>query len=380
MGGRTLKRFLRKRILVATAYVAAAIALAWTTWLAGVEGLAQQAHDLRWRFVLFAIAADVAAYVCQAMRWRLLLGTVGDLPLLRAAQAVYVGLFASEVLPMRPGDGIRAWLAARTLNTPVSAVVPSIIVERFFDGLLLSAAVGIVSLSMPLPSGFAAGARILGGAILLFAAVLGYAAAHARDNVRGESGNSSAARPAWIRTIAGEIASGIRAIGIARNTIVAFVLSMLLMIGQIAAFWLAMRAAAIDRSFLIAAAVLTLVRLGTVVPNAPANAGTFQVFTILGLTMFGVDRASAAAFSIVAFLILTIPLWLIGGVALAGAGTSLVALRASASGGVERGEMHDRGGVVASAHPVTVLPRGFDVNSSARTGTGVAPSVGRGVR
>jgi uncharacterized protein (TIRG00374 family) len=266
--------------------------------------------------------------MCQAMRWRLLLGAVGDISLLRAARAVYVGLFASEVLPMRPGDGIRAWLAARTLHSSVSAVVPSIIVERFFDGLLLSAAVGIVSLSMPLPRGFAAGARILGGAILVFAGLLAYAAAHAEHN-NNQSPDSSAARPAWIRTIASEIACGIRAIGLARNTIAAFALSILLTIGQMAAFWLAMRAAAIDRPFLVAAAVLTLVRLGTVVPNTPANAGTFQVFTILGLTMFGVDRTSAAAFSIVAFLILTIPLWLIGGLALAGAGTSLVALRTS---------------------------------------------------
>ena len=134
-----------------------------------------------------------------------------------------------------------------------------------------------------------------------------------------------------MRTLASEIATGIHAIGMSRNTIAAFALSMLLMIGQIAAFWLAMRAATIDRSFLVAAAVLALVRLGTVVPNAPANAGTFQVFTILGLGMFGVDRASAAAFSMVAFLILTIPLWLIGGLALAGAGTSLVALRTLSS-------------------------------------------------
>ena len=258
--------------------------------------------------------------MCQAMRWRLLLRGVGDIPFLRAAQAVYVGLFASEVLPMRPGDGIRAWLAARTLGSSVAAVVPSIIVERFFDGLLLSAAVSIASLSMPLPSGFATGARILGGAIVVFAGVLGYAAAHARRNARSEA------------TVASEIAAGIHAIGMSRHTIAAFALSMLLMIGQMAAFWLAMRAAAIDRSFLVAAAVLTLVRLGTVVPNAPANVGTFQVFTILGLAMFGVDRASAAAFSIVAFLILTIPLWLIGGLALAGAGTSLVALRTLSRG------------------------------------------------
>ena len=43
-------------------------------------------------------------------------------------------------------------------------------------------------------------------------------------------------------------------------------------------------------SFWHGTAVLLIVRLGTAVPSAPSNVGTYQFFTIVGLTMFGVGR------------------------------------------------------------------------------------------
>jgi hypothetical protein len=40
--------------------------------------------------------------------------------------------------------------------------------------------------------------------------------------------------------------------------------------------------------------------------------GTFQFFTVLGLTLFGADKTTAAGFSVAVFVILTVPLWAIG--------------------------------------------------------------------
>jgi hypothetical protein len=51
--------------------------------------------------------------------------------------------------------------------------------------------------------------------------------------------------------------------------------------------------------------------LGTLVPSAPANVGSYQFFTVLGLTLFGVEKATAAGFSLVVFTVLTAPLWAI---------------------------------------------------------------------
>lgn len=70
-------------------------------------------------------------------------------------------------------------------------------------------------------------------------------------------------------------------------------------------------------------AVALIVRLGTMVPGPPSNIGTYQFFTVIGLSLFGVDRALAAGFSFVVFFVLTFPLWVIGTLAFLKCGLSL---------------------------------------------------------
>jgi hypothetical protein len=69
--------------------------------------------------------------------------------------------------------------------------------------------------------------------------------------------------------------------------------------------------------------VFIIVHLGTLVPTAPANLGSYQFFTVLGLTLFGVEKAAAAGFSLVVFAVLTAPLWVIGLWALGSSGLTL---------------------------------------------------------
>jgi uncharacterized membrane protein YbhN (UPF0104 family) len=92
-------------------------------------------------------------------------------------------------------------------------------------------------------------------------------------------------------------------------------------------FWLVMRAYGLDLPFPAGVAVILIVHLGTAVPNAPANIGTYQFFTVTGLTLFGVDKSSAAGFSLAVFAILTLPLWALGSWALGRSGLTLLAVR-----------------------------------------------------
>ena len=108
------------------------------------------------------------------------------------------------------------------------------------------------------------------------------------------------------------LAVEVQEIGNARTTAPAFVLSASMLLLQALSFWLVMRAYCLHLSFLAGAAIFLIVHLGNALPSAPASIGTYQFFTILGLTIFGVDKDTAAGFSIVVFAILTIPLWAIG--------------------------------------------------------------------
>ena len=79
-----------------------------------------------------------------------------------------------------------------------------------------------------------------------------------------------------------------------------------------------------------AAAVYIIMRLGTVIPNAPGNAGLYQFFCVLGLGLFNVPKSTAVGFSLMMFGVLTLPLLIGGFVAVALTGLKLEDIRSRA--------------------------------------------------
>ena len=311
-------------------YVIAAVCMVWVFRDMPFGSIWGRVQQLRWTSVALAVAVDVLGYVSQGIRWRLLLRPVGSLSWLDAMQAIYAGLFASEVLPMRPGDLVRAHAVAPRLRTDVSAVLPSIMVERLFDGIWLAAGVGLTAMLVPLPRDLIRAGNVLGLVIFLatalFIAVVLGGSSGQPVNVPVDPiafGRRRTATIAWLN----ELRDGARKIGLRRETYVAFGLSLALLAGQILAFWLVMRADSLDVDLWVAAATLMVVHLGTAVPGAPANVGTYQFFCVVGLMLFGIDKTVAGAFSVVVFVVLTVPLWLLGAVALGRTGVSLNVLR-----------------------------------------------------
>src|SRR5262245_9159076 len=116
----------RRKVL---GYTLAILGLAWVLHNIGPGRLAKNLVIRDWRFVPAAVVADVLSYVAQAYRWRLLLSPVGQISVMGAIEAVYTGLFFNEILPMRPGELVRALIAGRLLDVRLSAVLPSVAVE-----------------------------------------------------------------------------------------------------------------------------------------------------------------------------------------------------------------------------------------------------------
>lgn len=300
-------------------YLIAAACLAWVFHDVQVEPMLHSVRDLRWAWVVLAIAADVLSYVTQGLRWKLLLTPVGNLAWLDATQAIYAGLFASEVLPMRPGEVLRAFVVSRRLNANVSQVFPSIVVERLFDGMWLALGVGIAATLVPLPRGLLRAGDVLGVLILVATALFLY------EVFRPRYGDVPVTHEPPGRLA--RFRQGFQQIGRRREAYFAFGLSLILLSAQVLAFWLVMRAYGLDVSFWVGATVLMLVHLGTAIPNAPANVGTFQFFCVVALTLFGIDKSVATGFSVVVFVVLTIPLWLLGFLALGRFGSALASIR-----------------------------------------------------
>ncbi len=104
---------------------------------------------------------------------------------------------------------------------------------------------------------------------------------------------------------------------------------------QVVSVFALMKAYGLDLSFWVAGGVLTLVRLSTVVPNAPGNLGLINLACVMALGIFEVEKTDAKTFSIILFVALTLPLLIGGAVATALTGVNIGELRDRARRSVE---------------------------------------------
>ena len=305
-----------RRLRPLLGYAVAAACLVWVFHGVRLGEILPRVAGMRWGWVALAIGCDVASYLCQGVRWTLLLRPTGRLPVWRTTQAIYAGLFTNEIVPLRAGELVRAYLVSRWIGRDVFSIVPSMAVERLCDGVWTAIAVGATALLVTLPRDLLHGEEVLGIAVLAGTALFAYLALRARPEPRGRLGR-----------LFGRFAEGLRTIGLSRGLGLAFLASAGILLFEILAFWLVLRAYGIPLSLWAGAAVLLIVHLGTALPNAPSNLGTYQLFTVVGLSLFRIDKTLATGFSLVVFVLLTVPLWAIGLVAIGRSGMTLGAIR-----------------------------------------------------
>lgn len=283
-----------------------------------------------WWYVVPAIAFDILTYILQGMRWAQLLKPVGRVRPMRATQAIYAGLFANELVPLRFGEILRAFLVSRWLGSRVARVVPSLAVERFLDAFWLAVGIGLAAILVPLPRRLVDASDVLGGLVLVAAALFAWVVWRKERELEQGTTREAPRSRLWMRCSAmlAFLAGGLREIGIGKNLLNAALLSVGMIFCQAVAVWLLMLAYGFRLPIVSGVVVFLIVRLGTAIPNAPANIGSFQLFTVLALGLFSVEKTAAAGFSIVDFAVLTVPLWILGLLALAKSGTSLKAIRA----------------------------------------------------
>src|SRR5262252_921611 len=313
----------------AVGWLLAAAGLIWVLHDVNLSRLPGQLAGIDWRWIALAMVCDVLSYLVQAVRWQLLLGPVGKINLLEAMQAIYAGLFTNEVLPMRPGEFVRSYIASRWMGAGFVTILPSIILERLFDGVWIATGIGLAAIFAPLPEDLIEAGETFGAVVALFVVLFIYLVLR-----RPRRGGRPADRgmPRWkpLRAIAGlfrRLSEGLREASRTKEFYLAFALSLPFLALQAITLWMIMLGYGLRLSIWVGVVVYVIVSLGTALPNTPANIGSYQFLTVLGLTLFGVDKTTAAGFSLVAFTILSLPLLIMGLLALSRSGMSLAAIR-----------------------------------------------------
>ena len=311
-------------VFQAAGYAVSAICLVWVMHKYDWHQLIPTIQQLDFRWVLLAIGADLAVYISHGWRWKTLLEPVVRLRLWRTVQAIYIGLFANEVLPLRTGEVIRCYLLAHWNNLRISLSLASAAVERLIDGFWMVAAFLITAgLVRRIPKDLTILVQIVTAFLIVGAILLVWIVAHKHE------AHAAIAESRWAATLR-HIVEGLSLMGNPQTISKTAGISLIYLFLQFLSVWALMKADGLDLSFWAAAGVLTLVRFGTVVPNAPGNVGLFQVAVVVALRLFDVEKNDATNFSFIMFFALTIPLLIGGAIATALTGLNISELRARA--------------------------------------------------
>ena len=273
-------------------YCLSAACLFWVLHGYPLGELLPNLRTLDYRWVSVAVIADLTVYVCHGWRWNTLLAPVARLRLWRTVQAIYIGLFANEILPLRVGELIRCYLLAHWNDLRLSLALASAALERLIDGFwMLIAFLITASYVKSIPEKLTILVQVLGALVLVGAGLLIWVVRHKQH------AHAAIRENRWASSLR-HIVEGVHLMGSTRTLARTGLISLLYLMLQYFTVYALMKAYGLDLSFWVAAGVLTIVRLATVVPNAPGNVGLINVACVMALRLFDVERNDATTFSI----------------------------------------------------------------------------------
>jgi len=246
--------------------------------------------SVKWEWVLLAVVLELAVYLVQAWRWITILSPVERPGFWETVQAIYIGLFASDVLPLRPGEVIRGYLLTVWAEIPISLTLTSMVIERVLDGLWLVGAFWVVASLMSLPRWLVDVAQATAAIVAVLAAVFLYIL------FRKQHAHTLLSSRTWGGRFVHAL-DQIHNLGSWRTLARAFGITTLYWVVQILPVWALFRSYDMDLSIWAAAAVLVIKSIGTVIPSAPSNLGVMHSVVRHSLTLFGVELNVAVELS-----------------------------------------------------------------------------------
>ncbi len=228
------------------------------------------------------------------------------MPWVEVWRATAAGYMANNLLPARGGELARALLARSLIRIPLATSLASIALERILDGVVI---VGLLLLAIAFPGQPAASSasleRVSGAAWI---AALAFAGALAAAFAVTRAGPEQWARllafvPERFRARTAHFRERTRA-GMAALVIPAVaarlaVWSLILWTVNAAAFYTAFLAFRLGPLPPTSAwLVQGIVALGLVAPSAPGFFGSFEAFSRIGLSIYGVPPSGAVSFAV----------------------------------------------------------------------------------
>jgi len=255
-------------------------------------------------YFFLAIFITLIAFLLRAIRWKILLNPLRNLPLSMVFNATMIGFMCNYTLPARVGEVIRAYLIGTRGNISKSAAFATIIVERVMDIFILSLFTAIILIFFPVPGYFkkiGAAIVILNTLIFIILLVIRNKSAVFIRIIEKPLSMFGEKIKEKIKTFLFSFIKGLKILENRSNFLLAAVFS--LGIWSITGLLIYVLFFSFPIRLPLYAAFLDMIILtfGIMIPSTSGFIGTFQFFTKEGLMIFHVDPNIALSYSILLY-------------------------------------------------------------------------------
>lgn len=284
-----------------------AVSAALLAWIAAVTDwpvVFGMLGRINYWFLLPVTALMVGHYFLRAWRWKYLLPAGASSGLRRLFDSLMVGNFATFILPLRAGEFVRPYLLTRYSKLSFSTCFVSIIVERFFDLLVVLGSFGVVALFVSnIPAWVNRGAILLSIlaagilALMLAGTFMPQALLKIADYFFNLFPSHWAAR---LRRFAGDFLNGAAVLGQRGGLLKVVLLSLAVWSSGYAIFHFFFYLCRMEPDWWVSVTVSVILALAVAAPSAPGFLGVYQTACIAAFALFGRNQELAVAYSIVA--------------------------------------------------------------------------------
>ncbi len=267
-------------------------------------------------FVFIALGLVLVVPLLRALRWRLLFYPEHrSLRWSRLLAAILIGQMANIAFPARLGDLARVYLLSQIEGPSKSLTLGTVVVEKLMEALAFSllflAAVG----ALMVPSWLVEpGMAMTGLAFSLLLAVVAFSWLRSvRPAVLDKVLRYLPERPRrWCQV---HLELAMSSLDFLRERNVALQVmgwSLIILLIGAGINYVTFFAVGLFLPFSTALLLLFILQLGIAVPSSPGKVGVFHYLTVLGLSLFAVERGLALAYSVLLYFIVFLPPSLLG--------------------------------------------------------------------
>lgn len=267
-------------------------------------------------YVIISTISGTVIIVFRALRWECFIPYKKPIRKNIIIASAYIGYMASNVLPAKLGEVVRAYVLGHKENISKSAIFASVVTERLFDVITGVVILSISLIFIPNLPKTVSKAAILLTVISIIGSLFLIILSAKKELAHKLFTKVFSIFPERISSkLIMFSCNFIDGIGIKTSPMYIFLLlfyTVLYLIGQIITIGFLLKAFNIEYSPVIALFMFAVGGFGFAIPSAPSGIGPFEWAIIFGLSLIGVDKSIAAPYALVYHILGIIPITILG--------------------------------------------------------------------